>query len=184
MSVPFTKLTPSHAPDSKGEIIQDLDWTTTSDLQSVLAVGFRHSVVLVCEQRMSYIDTSPGWGPFLTINMERYTSVPINDSIWLAGGSLAVAAGNQVYLFSRYIDQEQQTPSPAASARSLSLDPTDPEDMFQLIAHQNGPLYDYHPTLLTQCLLWSTFRALAQRKSLIFRSRQGGSRQDNTEGLD
>jgi hypothetical protein len=30
----------------------------------------------------------------------------------------------------------------------------DPEDIFQLIAHQNGPLLDYHPTVLAQCLLW------------------------------
>ncbi len=52
-------------------MIQDLDWTTTSDLQSVLAVGFSHKVVLVCEQRMSYIDISPGWAPFLTIDMEK-----------------------------------------------------------------------------------------------------------------
>lgn len=57
---------------SEDERVQDLDWTTTSDLQSVLAVGFPHRVVLICEQRMSYSEKSPGWAPFITINLERY----------------------------------------------------------------------------------------------------------------
>ena len=51
--------------------VQDLDWTTTSDLQSVLAVGFPHEVVLVCEQRMSYTEKTPGWAPFITISLEK-----------------------------------------------------------------------------------------------------------------
>lgn len=58
-----------------GEKVQDLDWTTTSDLQSVLAVGFAHRVVLVCEQRLSYTETTPGWAPFLTIDLEQYAVV-------------------------------------------------------------------------------------------------------------
>ncbi|KAK4688553.1 rabconnectin-3a, partial [Tremellales sp. Uapishka_1] len=139
----------------KGEVIQDLDWTTTSDLQSVLAVGFAHKVVLVCEQRMSYVTKSPGWAPFLTIDLSRYTSVPINDSIWLAGGSLAVGAGNQIYLFSRFLARNTPVSSPSASVKSVTLDDSEPEDMFQLIAHQNGPLWDYHPIVLGQCLLWN-----------------------------
>lgn len=156
---------------SEDERVQDLDWTTTSDLQSVLAVGFPHQVVLICEQRMSYSEKGPGWAPFITINLDRYvavsshlcetklrryryTSVPINDSIWLAGGSLAVGAGNQIYLFSRFLDRETPTPSPSASGRSVSLNEGEPEDLFQMIAWQNGPLLDYHPTVLSQCLIW------------------------------
>jgi len=157
----------------QGETIQDLDWTTTSNLQSVLAVGFPHKVVLICEQRMSYVESLPGWAPFLTVDLERYvhfalrrshlisvlryTSMPINDSIWLAGGSLAIGAGNQIYLFSRFLDRDTPTPSPAASVKSIQLDTDEPEDIFQLIAHQNGPLWDYHPTMLAQCLLWGAY---------------------------
>lgn len=55
--------------------MQDLDWTTTSDLQSVLAVGFPHKVTLVCEQRLSYTESTPGWAPFLTINLEQSVRV-------------------------------------------------------------------------------------------------------------
>ena len=137
------------------EPIQDLDWTTTSDLQSVLAIGHKHKVVLVCEQRLSYVDSTPGWAPFITIDMMRYDPTPISDSIWLAGGSLAVGAGNQIYLFSRFLDRQTPVPSPHASARSLSMEPEEPEDIFQLVAHRNGPLWDCHPVVLAQCLLWS-----------------------------
>ncbi|ODO01962.1 WD-repeat protein [Cryptococcus wingfieldii CBS 7118] len=126
--------------------IQDLDWTTTSDLQSVLAVGFRHRIDLICEQRMSYAETTPGWAPFLSIDMSAYTGVPINDSIWLAGGSLAVGAGNQVYMFSRFLEKK------TGEKKEEAVD--EEEDIFQLIAHQNGPLVDYHPVMLAQCLLW------------------------------
>lgn len=127
---------------SLGEKIQDLDWTTTSDLQSVLAVGFPHRILLICEQRMSYVERTPGWAPFLIIDMFSYTSIPIRDSIWLAGGSLAVGTGNQIYLFSRFLDREDKEEDGEA------------EDIFQLIAQENGPLLDYHPILLGQCLLW------------------------------
>lgn len=80
--------------------------------------------------------------------------MPINDSIWLAGGSLAIGAGNQIYLFSRFLDRDSPIPSPSASAHSVSLHAGEPEDLFQLIAWQNGPLLDYHPTVLAQCLIW------------------------------
>ncbi|EIW73255.1 hypothetical protein TREMEDRAFT_24795 [Tremella mesenterica DSM 1558] len=139
------------------EPIQDLDWTTTSDLQSVLAVGYKHRVVLICEQRLSYVDPTPGWAPFLTIDMLQYDPRPICDSIWLAGGSLAIGAGNHIYLFSRFLDRGSPEPSPAPSIKSSGtvVGPEEPEDIFQLIAHQNGPLWDCHPTVLGQCLLWN-----------------------------
>ncbi|WOO80078.1 Regulator of V-ATPase in vacuolar membrane protein 1 [Vanrija pseudolonga] len=139
-----------------GEVIQDLDWTTTSDLQSVLAVGFPHHIVLVCEQRMSYVEVTPGWAPFINIDMRKYTSVPINDSIWIAGGSFAVGVGNQIFVFSRFLEQHTPLPSPGQSVHHVEVDDNDddPEDIFELIAHQNGPLFDFHPTMIMQCLLW------------------------------
>lgn len=66
-----TGLEHTHLFDA-GEEVQDLDWTSTSDLQSVLAVGFKHKVVLVCEQRMSYGESGQAWGPFLTIDLNQY----------------------------------------------------------------------------------------------------------------
>jgi hypothetical protein len=84
----------------------------------------------------------------------RHTSVPIADSIWLAGGSLAIGAGNQIYLFSRFLDKTSQIATPRGSVKSLALDAANAEDIFQLIAWQNGPLFDFHPTVLAQSLLW------------------------------
>jgi hypothetical protein len=62
-------------------MIHDLDWTTTSDLQSVLAVGFSHRVEFVCEQRISYTDAAPGWSTFITIDLTQYdTRLRIGES--------------------------------------------------------------------------------------------------------
>lgn len=35
----------------------------------------------------------------------------------------------------------------------------DGESLFEYVARQNGPLDDYHPQMLLQCLLWGKFRS-------------------------
>ncbi len=58
---------------------------------------------------------------------------PINDSIWLTNGSFIIGAGHHLCLFG----------------------PTEPsKSLFEYAARQNGPLEDYHPQMLLQCLLW------------------------------
>ena len=64
----------------------------------------------------------------------------ISDSTWLANGSLLIAAGHQMYLYG-------QTPSGPESETSS-------DGPFEHVALQNGPLIDYHPQMLLQCLLW------------------------------
>jgi hypothetical protein len=67
----------SRRPESP---ILDLDWTSTPDKASVLAVGFRDHVLLLCEQQMSYLAASDGdgaehasyWAPLLTIPVALY----------------------------------------------------------------------------------------------------------------
>lgn len=66
---------------------------------------------------------------------------PISDSIWLANGSLLVGAGHQMFLYG----QPNEPPS-HGETRSASL--------FEYAARHNGPLEDYHPQMLLQCLLW------------------------------
>lgn len=68
-----------------------------------------------------------------------FTPYPISDSIWLAHGSLLVAAGPQMYLYSE----------PPANKRL-----PESESLFEYVARQNGPLVDYHPQMLLQSLLW------------------------------
>ncbi|KAJ4485959.1 RAVE protein 1 C terminal-domain-containing protein [Lentinula aciculospora] len=120
--------------------INDLDWTSTPDMQSILAVGFLHHVELLCQQRMTYFDEGPGWSVCWKIDIGSFTPYPINDSIWLANSSLLIGAGHQMLLY-----------GPPKSSEPKS---SDTESLFEYVARQNGPLPDYHPQMLLQCLLW------------------------------
>ncbi|KAK7064348.1 WD repeat protein [Favolaschia claudopus] len=122
------------------ESINDLDWSATPDSQSILALGFLHHVELLCQQRSTYFDEGPGWIKCWTIDISSYIPYQISDSIWLANGSLLVGAGHQMYLFGQ---QQRSAPDAAPS-----------ESLFEHVARQNGPLVDYHPQMLLQCLLW------------------------------
>ncbi|KAF7339596.1 WD repeat protein [Mycena sanguinolenta] len=123
-----------------GDSINDLDWSATPDSQSILAVGFLHHVELLCQQRSTYFDEGPGWTKCWTVEIGSFIPYQIRDSIWLANGSLLIGAGHQMYLFG------QRPPDTAGSPPSESL--------FEYVARQNGPLEDYHPQMLLQCLLW------------------------------
>ncbi|KAJ6574959.1 WD repeat-containing protein [Mycena capillaripes] len=120
--------------------INDLDWSATPDAQSILAVGFLHHVELLCQQRSTYFDEGPGWTKCWRVELGSFIPYQISDSIWLANGSLLVGAGHQMFLFG------QHRPSAA------ELSPR--ESLFEHVARQNGPLEDYHPQMLLQCLLW------------------------------
>ncbi|KAF8349754.1 RAVE protein 1 C terminal-domain-containing protein [Amanita rubescens] len=115
------------------EKVNDLDWTSTPDQQSILAVGFLYHVDLLCQQRMTYFDPGPGWALCYKIEIGSIIPYPINDSIWLTNGSFIIGAGHHLCLFG----------------------PTEPsKSLFEYAARQNGPLEDYHPQMLLQCLLW------------------------------
>jgi hypothetical protein len=73
-----------------------------------------------------------------------FTPYTINDSIWLAHGSFLIAAGPQMYLFS-----EPPRDNKGKIEKSA-------ESLMEHVARQNGPLDDYHPQMLLQCLLWGT----------------------------
>lgn len=63
---------------------------------------------------------------------------PISDSIWLAGGMFVVGAG---HLLLKYGKQPEN---------QLSIE----DELFERVAWLNGPLPDYHPQMVLQCLLW------------------------------
>lgn len=74
------------------------------------------------------------------LNMpDRFMPHPIRDSIWLANGALAVAAGHAICLYTQ--------------TRPIAGD-NNREGLFEYVARHNGPLEDYHPQMLLQCLLW------------------------------
>lgn len=67
----FAKLSCIFCLSSTSSPVNDLDWTTTADLQSVLAVGFKTNVVLLAEQRMSYVEEDGSyWDTVLKIEIE------------------------------------------------------------------------------------------------------------------
>lgn len=53
------------------EQVNDLDWSSTPDNQSILAVGFSYRVEILCQQRMTYFDEGPGWGVIKSIEIEK-----------------------------------------------------------------------------------------------------------------
>ncbi|OAX44398.1 hypothetical protein K503DRAFT_383768 [Rhizopogon vinicolor AM-OR11-026] len=129
---------------STSEPINDLDWTSTPDNQSILAVGFTHHVELLCQQRKTYFDDDPAWAICWKVDIRNYISYPISDSIWLANGSFLIGAGHQLFLFGQTAHQKDQEP------------------LFQYVARHNGPLEDYHPQMLLQCLLWGKVELVKQ----------------------
>jgi len=54
------------------DIIQDLDWTSTPDSQSILAVGFPRRVVLFCQQRYNYLSSRSMWISFMSFDMHLF----------------------------------------------------------------------------------------------------------------
>lgn len=50
----------------------DLDWAATPDCQSILAIGYPRHVEILCQQRMTYFDDTPGWGICWKIDLTKY----------------------------------------------------------------------------------------------------------------
>jgi RAVE protein 1 C terminal len=145
---------------SPSDHVNDLDWSSTPDGQSILAVGFAFRVEVLCQQRMTYFDEGPGWGVIKSIEVEKWVRAflvpkeytlslaqsllphPISDSIWLAYGTLLVGSGHQMCLYGRIRQAENEEAE---------------EGLFEYVARLNGPLADYHPQMLLQCLLWGWY---------------------------
>ena len=62
------------------------------------------------------------------------------DNEGLVTSTLLVGAGHLMFMYG------QKTPSAPGE--------TEPESLFEHVARLNGPLDDYHPQMLLQCLLW------------------------------
>ena len=150
--------------------VHDLDWSSTPDGQSILAVGFAYRVEILCQQRMTYFDDGPSWGVIRRIDIEKWVclfcqsialiydrfsqfSHPISDSIWLAYGTLLIGSGHQMSLYGL----------PHQPSRE------DSEGLFEYVARLNGPLADYHPQMLLQCLLWGELVYLCSLLTVLTR---------------
>lgn len=129
--------------------IQDLDWTSTPDSQSILAVGYQSRVVLLSQMRFDYLNKGPAWAPIREVSIGDFTSHPIGDSTWLGDGHLVVGAGNQIFTFSRRFDMS----SSLITKLKLPQGKGGTWDMFETVRRLNGPLPVFHPQFLSQCIL-------------------------------
>jgi hypothetical protein len=131
--------------------IRDLDWTSTPDMQSILAVGFPHRVLLLSQMRFDYLNQGPAWAAIREISIRDRTPHPIGDSVWLGDGHLVIGAGNQLFV------QDRQFDAASSLVTSLRL----PQrrsgerhwDLFDVVQRLNGPLPVFHPQFLSQCIL-------------------------------
>ncbi|MCJ1417524.1 regulator of (H+)-ATPase in vacuolar membrane [Xylographa parallela] len=131
------------------EMIQDLDWTSTPDLQSILAVGFQHKVVVLAQIRYDYLDKGPAWAPIRDIYIRESTPHPIGDSTWLGSGNLVIGAGTQLFVYDKLITTSDEM----ITDLSLPVHGHASVDIFDVVALLNGPLPVYHPQFLAQCIL-------------------------------
>lgn len=134
---------------SETDIIQDLDWTSTPDNQSILAVGFPHRVILLSQLRYDYLNSKPAWAAIHEVQIHDLTPHTIGDSCWLGSGSLAVGAGNQIFVYDRDIEISDHFVSEFGLSRKQSAT----LDLFQVVRRLNGPLPIFHPQFLGQCIL-------------------------------
>ena len=131
------------------DIIRDLDWTTTPDKQSILAVGFPRKVILLSQLRYDYIESGPSWAQIREIRIQDFTPHPIGDSCWLGNGNLVVGAGNQLYVYDKRIEAS----SKIVSGLRMPFNKTAYVDLFDVTSRLNGPLPVFHPQFLSQCIL-------------------------------
>jgi WD40 repeat protein len=131
------------------DMIRDLDWTSTPDNQSILAVGFPHKVVLLSQLRYDYLDSGPSWTQIREIRIRDLTPHPIGDSCWLSSGNLVVGAGNQLFVY----DKEVEVSSLLVTELRIPARGNSVVDLFDVTTRLNGPLPVYHPQFLAQCIL-------------------------------
>ena len=81
----------------------------------------------------------------------RFTPFSISDSIWLSHGCFLVGSGNQMTMYG-----EPKILNRKRTQWDKERDQEN-ESLFEYVARQNGPLEDYNPQMVLQCLLWGTF---------------------------
>ena len=129
--------------------IQDLDWSSTPDEQSILAVGFPYKVVILAQMRYDYLNAGPAWVPIREIYIKELSLHPIGDSTWLGSGNLVIGAGNQLYVYDKSVDTSDEK----IVDLSISVHKHQSLDIFDLVTYLNGPLPIFHPQFLAQCIL-------------------------------
>lgn len=145
-------------------LISDLDWTSTPDLQGMLAIGLTSHVVIYSQLRFDYTNKTPSWTPVKQIDISMYTTHGIGDSIWLYGGALAIGAGNQFFIADGEADIRDSNLRVLIGSNSKREKDQAQEKgvqvstgLFEVCTILNGPLPVYHPQFLIQSLFADKF---------------------------
>lgn len=131
------------------DLVYDLDWSSTPDDQSILAIGFPHKVVILSQMRFDYVSTGPAWASIRQILIRESTPHPIGDSIWLGSGNLVVGSGNQLYIYDKNVTISDKF----IMDLSIPVHRQGSMTIFDLVTYLNGPLPVFHPQFLAQCML-------------------------------
>lgn len=134
---------------SQQDIIRDLDWASTPDKQSILAIGFPHKVIILSQLRYDYLDSGPSWTQIREIRIRDLTPHPIGDSCWLSNGNLVIGTGNQLFVY----DKEIETSNRLVADLRIPSHGASFVDLFEVVSRLNGPLPVFHPQFLAQCIL-------------------------------
>ncbi len=130
-------------------VIQDMDWSSTPDEQSILAVGFPHKVMILSQMRYDYLNAGPAWATIREVYIRETTPHPIGDSTWLGSGNLVIGAGNQLFTY----DKDIAISDDVVRDLVIPAHPRPTWDIFDLVTFLNGPLPVFHPQFLAQCIL-------------------------------
>ena len=131
------------------DMIQDLDWSSTPDDQSILAIGFPHKVLILSQMRFDYLSTGPAWASIRQIHTKESTPHPIGDSVWLGSGNLVVGSGHQLYIYDTNIGNTDEL----IADFNVTYRTRGSTTIFDLVTYLNGPLPLFHPQFLAQCIL-------------------------------
>jgi hypothetical protein len=132
--------------------VRDIDWTSTKNKQSILAVGFDHYSLLYTQLRYDYTNKTPPFLAIKKIDIQSYTTHIIGDSVWLKDGTLAIGSGNQIFVADKNLNMQDKFTKKSIGSRNIVSN-----DIITLCSVLNGTLPVYHPQLLIQCLFNEKF---------------------------
>lgn len=127
--------------------VRDIDWTSTKNKQSILAVGFGHYSLLYTQSRYDYTNRTTSFLAIKKIDIQSSTTHEIGDSVWLKDGTLAIGAGNQIFVADKNLNMEDTFTKKSIGSRNIVSN-----DIITLCSVLNGSLPVYHPQLMIQAL--------------------------------
>jgi len=103
------------------ETILDLDWSSTPDMQSILAVGYAHRVDILCQQRMTYFDEGPGWALCRTIDISGFVLRVVFGILTLILSKLDAISHQRFYLVDPWFILDRRWPTNVLLQRTAGI---------------------------------------------------------------